>query len=91
MTLSLSAILAGLILAVLVVRALMVLRTEAAEPEGGRPRGVAPGPGHVEIHSEYSSGLGGGEAMTIRVPRDPDAYARAFVPKRRPKTQETTR
>ncbi len=45
------------------------------------PRGVEPGPGHVEIESRYQSGMGG-EQMTTRVPRDPQEYARAFVPRR---------
>ena len=85
MMLPLAAILGAAILAVLLGRAVWVMRAEAADPDGGRPRGTRPGPGHVEIRSEYSSGLGGGEAMTVRVPRDPDAYARAFVPKRAPR------
>lgn len=75
---SLAAILCGVILAILLGRAGFVLR---AERGAGRPRGVAPGTGHLEITSEYSSGLGG-EHMTTRVPRDPQDYARAFVPRR---------
>ena len=77
MEFALSALIGGGILAALVVRAVFVVR---AEPD--RPRGVEPGDGHVEILSEYSSGVGGGERMITRVPRDPDAYARAFVPRK---------
>ncbi|WP_308917959.1 hypothetical protein [Jannaschia sp. LMIT008] len=67
------------IVAILVVRAVWVLRREG----GARPRGVEPGDGHVEIESEYFSGLGGGAQQVTRVPRDPQAYARAFVPRNR--------
>ena len=75
----LAVILSLVILAVLVARAWWILRAEA----GGRPRGVEPGPGEVEIRSEYFSGAGGGSEQITRVPRDPQAYARAFVPKDR--------
>jgi hypothetical protein len=75
-------ILCGAILAILVARAAWIMRAEARRADGGRPRGVEPGEGHVEIRSEYMSGVGGGSQMTSRVPRDPDAYARAFVPRR---------
>lgn len=75
---ALAGVLSGLILAILVGRAAFVLR---AERGAGATRGVAPGPGHTEILSEYASGLGG-ERMTTRVPRDPQSYARAFVPRR---------
>ncbi len=66
------------ILAVTIVSAGMALRREA-----GRPRGVEPGEGHTEIEVNYhSGGMGGGHSAKIRVPRDPQAYARAFVPGR---------
>jgi hypothetical protein len=71
------------IVAVLVARAVWILRREAREPDGGRPRGIEPGKGYVEIHSDYSSGVGGGNQLTSRVPRDPQEYARAFVPRRK--------
>jgi hypothetical protein len=71
------------IVAVLVARAVWILRKEAAEPDGGRPRGVEPGAGYTEIVSDYSSGVGGGNQLTSRVPRDPQDYARAFVPRRK--------
>lgn len=72
-----SLLVAGGILAALVVRAHLIIRREAA-----RPRGTERGTGYVEIVSEYSSGVGGGERMVTRVPRDPDEYARAFVPRK---------
>ena len=80
--------LAGFIAAVLVARAVWILRAEAREDGGGRPRGIPPGTGYTEIDSTYSSGVGGGSQMTTRVPRDPQEYARAFVPKRGGKHQE---
>jgi hypothetical protein len=64
------------ILALLTVRALWVMRAET-----GARRGVEPGPGHTEIDCSYfSGGGGGGDQRTVRVPRDPQDYARAFVP-----------
>lgn len=43
-------------------------------------RGSEPGDGYHEMSSHYSSGLGGQE-VTWKVPRDPEEYARHFVPK----------
>lgn len=70
------------ILTMLVARAVWVLRSEAAQEDDGRPRGIPPGDGYTEITSDYSSGLGGGNQLTTRVPQDPQEYARSFVPKR---------
>ncbi len=78
-----TAILAGVILAILVARAVWILRAEARSEDGGRPRGISPGRGYTEIESDYSSGVGGGSQLTTRVPKDPQEYARTFVPKRR--------
>ncbi|MEL6586034.1 MAG: hypothetical protein AAFY65_00985 [Pseudomonadota bacterium] len=72
---------ACLILAILVARAIWVTRAEMRQPNGGRPRGVDPGDGYTEIFSDYSSGLGGGNQLTTRVPKDPQAYAKTFVPR----------
>jgi hypothetical protein len=70
--------LSGAILAVLTGRALWVLRSER-----DAPRGVEPGRGHTEIDCSYFSGAGGGgDQRVVRVPRDPQDYARAFVPAR---------
>lgn len=66
------------ILLVLVGRAIYVLRAEKSKPF----RGANPGTGHHTIHAEYSSGLSGHHS-TYKIPRDPDAYARMFVPKRK--------
>ncbi|KIT14700.1 hypothetical protein [Jannaschia aquimarina] len=75
---TLATILAGIILAILVARAWWIMRAEGP----GRPRGVDPGKGYTEIESQYFSGLGGGSQMTTRVPKDPQEYARAFVPRK---------
>ena len=74
-----AALLGGLILAILGVRAWWVVRAEGPD---ARIRGTEPGEGHVEIESQYFSGLGGGSHQVTRVPRDPQAYARAFVPRK---------
>jgi hypothetical protein len=78
-------LLGALVVAILVARAVWILRAEARQEHGGRPRGVAPGKGYMEIESDYSTGVGGGNQLTTRVPLDPQEYARAFVPKRGPK------
>ncbi len=85
---ALSAWLAGGIVAVLVARAIWIMRAEARSEDGGRPRGIPPGTGYTVIQSDYSSGVGGGNQLTTRVPQDPQEYARAFVPKRRGKHRE---
>src|SRR6056297_1040629 len=72
------ALLLGLIVAVLAVGALKARQTIRRDRAEGR--GLAPGTGDHIMHVEYSSGLGGGHATQIRVPRDPQAYARRFVP-----------
>ena len=65
------------ILGVLGWRVRAVLRSER-----DAPRGAAPGKGHHTLVSEYfSGGGGGGETTRYKVPKDPQAYARLFVPK----------
>ncbi|CTQ51098.1 hypothetical protein [Jannaschia donghaensis] len=79
---SLSAWLAGFIALILLGRAIWILRAEARDEDAGRPRGIPPGKGYTQIESDYSSGVGGGNQLTTRVPQDPQEYARAFVPRR---------
>ncbi len=69
----------GLVAAIAVV--LGFKARQAIRRDADTPRGLAPGSGHHIIEVEYSSGLGGGHATQIRVPRDPQAYAKRFVPK----------
>lgn len=70
-------LLSGAILLVLVVRAAIVIRSEK-----GQLRGSPPGKGHHIVDANYNSGLGG-QTGQFRVPRDPDEYARRFVPRSR--------
>ena len=73
------AALSALILAILLGRALWVLRQE--KDQG---RGSLPGKGDHIIEANYfSGGGGGGHQTTFRVPRDPQDYAKRFVPKER--------
>ena len=65
----------GAIVALLLWRTLSILRQE----KGERIRGSEPGQGHHTIHAEYSSGFSG-HSTSYEVPRDPQAYARLFVP-----------
>ncbi|MEO0675967.1 MAG: hypothetical protein AAFZ02_00285 [Pseudomonadota bacterium] len=69
-------VLSAAIVAILVGRAIYVVRQERDTPE----RGAAPGKGDHVIHADYSSGLSG-HSTSYKVPRDPQAYARRFVPK----------
>ncbi|WP_293572818.1 hypothetical protein [Phaeobacter sp.] len=38
-------------------------------------------PRYHTLRSDYQSGMGGGAMRTWKVPKDPDEYARFFVPK----------
>ncbi|KIC19517.1 MULTISPECIES: hypothetical protein [unclassified Leisingera] len=40
-------------------------------------------PDYHTLRSDYQSGMGGGSARTWKVPKDPQEYARFFVPKRK--------
>lgn len=72
------ALLSGAILLVLALRTVAVIRREGARP----PRGAPPGKGHHVIDASYlSGGGGGGHHGTFTVPRDPQDYARALVPR----------
>ncbi|MEM9248345.1 MAG: hypothetical protein AAGB05_06565 [Pseudomonadota bacterium] len=72
-------IIVGLVVAIGVV--LFFKARQAIRRDADTPRGLAPGKGDHIIEVEYSSGLGGGHATQIRVPRDPETYAKRFVPK----------
>ncbi|NSX55226.1 hypothetical protein [Parasulfitobacter algicola] len=47
----------------------------------GTERGSLPGKGDHIIEADYSSGMGGGHHTQYRVPKDPQEYAKMFVPK----------
>ena len=68
-------ILIALITAVTVAIAILRMRGEHHAKRGSKP-----GTGFHVLHSNYSSGLGG-NSTSWKVPRDPQAYARSFVPK----------
>lgn len=72
-------ILCAAILGLLVTRAIYVVRQES-----DTPRGSEPGEGYHVIEANYhSGGLGGGHSSTFKVPKDPQDYAKAFVPRNR--------
>jgi len=74
-------ILSGLVLLVAVLRAAQSIRQDRAQG-----RGTLPDTGHSVIDASYSSGgAGGGDAMRYRIPRDPQTYAKLFIPKDRRK------
>lgn len=71
-------VLSAALIGVLLVRAIWVVR---AEQKNTPERGTLPGQGYTEIEANYhSGGPGGGHSSIIRVPRDPQEYARSFVP-----------
>lgn len=37
-------------------------------------------PDHHTLRSDYQSGMGGGNVTTWKIPKDPQAYAKLFVP-----------
>jgi hypothetical protein len=69
-------ILSALVLLLAVLRGLQALRhTKDTE------RGSLPGKGYHTIEANYfSGGGGGGQPGEFRVPRDPQEYARTFIP-----------
>ncbi len=72
-------IVSGLILLILGIRAFIVLRNERDAPRGSKP-----GKGYHEIDASYwSGGGGGGQQGSFKVPKDPQEYARRFVPRNR--------
>ncbi|HBG99701.1 MAG: hypothetical protein JKP98_20585 [Rhodobacteraceae bacterium] len=71
------------IVAVLVVHTHRIIRAER-----GQKPGQAPGEGDYVFEVTYASGLGGGQTAVVRVPRDPQAYARQFVPRDQRKKDE---
>jgi hypothetical protein len=74
-------ILSALVLIVAVLRGAQAIRQDRAAG-----RGTAPGEGHSVIDANYSSGgAGGGHHMSYRIPRDPQTYAKLFIPKDRRK------
>ncbi len=52
----------------------------------GTERGSLPGKGDHVIEANYSSGAGGGgHSTTYTIPRDPQEYAKRFVPREKRK------
>ena len=68
----------GLIVAIVIVTGISAARAIRSDRE--TERGLEPGKGEHIIDVSYSSGLGGQQSQ-IRVPRDPQEYAKAFVPR----------
>ena len=70
-------VVSALIVVVAILRAWQSIRHSS-----GTERGSLPGTGHHIIDAEYhSGGGGGGHSAQYRVPRDPQEYAKTFIPK----------
>lgn len=81
------AILCGLVLILVALRAAQSIRHDREKHGDGR--GSAPGKGYHVIDSSYhSGGAGGGHSSEFRVPKDPQTYARLFVPHERKRKDE---
>jgi len=71
-------VLSGLVLLLAVLRA-----AQSLHQDRGTGRGTEPGHGDSVIESNYASGAGGGQSMSYRISRDPQTYAKLFIPKDR--------
>jgi len=75
-------------IALIVILVGLLARSRARAESAKNRRGTDPGEGDQLIDSGYyAGGLGGGHGGVIRVTRDPQQYAKGFVPsgKRRPR------
>jgi hypothetical protein len=70
------------VLIVLIVAVVVVTGIMRQRGFKGTERGSDPGKGYHVLDSNYSSGLGG-HNTSWKVPRDPQEYARSFVPRGR--------
>lgn len=73
-------ILSGLVLLLAVLRG-----AQSLSQDRSTGRGTTPGRGDNVIDAHYSSGAGGGQDMSYRISRDPQTYAKLFIPKDRRK------
>ncbi len=69
-----------LIIAGLVIAAIGALAILGQRKDPGQ-RGSEPGKGDHILESDYQSGVGGGNVTRWKVPKDPQAYAKRFVPR----------
>ena len=80
---TLSGAIIGLLCALIVLVAGLRAR-QAVRHDPHDRRGSDPGTGYHVIDASYhSGGGGGGHSAQYRVPRDPQEYARLFIPKDR--------
>ncbi|ATG35779.1 hypothetical protein PhaeoP23_01637 [Phaeobacter piscinae] len=73
MSLFMSLLILGIVVMTALVALIGQLRAPIEEDETD--------PDYHTLRSDYQSGMGGGSMRTWKVPKDPDAYARFFVPK----------
>ncbi|MGY3437094.1 MULTISPECIES: hypothetical protein [unclassified Marinovum] len=69
-----------LLLCLAILGVTLILARRALREDQDKSRGAEPGEGYHTLHSHYSSGLGG-QSQSYKVPRDPQEYAKRFVPK----------
>lgn len=73
MTLFTSLLILGIVIMAVVAAVISQRRTPLEEDETD--------PDYHTLRSDYNSGMGGGSLRTWKVPKDPQEYARFFVPK----------
>ncbi|WP_170330541.1 hypothetical protein [Ruegeria arenilitoris] len=72
-------VIAGILAAVILVALLARSRAKSdPKPE----RGIEPGQGEQLVNASYDSGGGGGHGIVVRVPKDPQEYAKIMTPKK---------
>lgn len=74
------------LLVIAIVLVAVISGAMALKRTRGTERGSPPGKGDHVIEANYSSGAGGGgHSTTYTVPRDPQEYAKRFVPREKQK------
>lgn len=74
------------LLVIAIVLVAVISGAMALKRTRGTERGSLPGKGDHVIEANYSSGAGGGgHSTTYTVPRDPQEYAKRFVPREKQK------
>ena len=75
-----------LLLSLAILLVAVISGAVALKQTRGTERGSLPGKGDHVIEANYSSGAGGGgHSTTYTIPRDPQEYAKRFVPREKRK------
>ncbi len=79
-------IVAVILLSLAIILVAIISGAMALKRTRGSERGSLPGKGDHVIEANYSSGAGvGGHSTTYKIPRDPQEYAKRFIPREKRK------